>query len=82
MGITININLEDVTDFLDDLIEAAQDNLKSYEDFDGEKFQLADFRKMDSWEAFLYGVANGKRDQLEHLKDYVEEKIEELQNGY
>jgi len=78
MGITLNIDSNEVLDFLEDLIDEAQDNLKSYEEFDGEKFQLADFRKMGSWDAFLYGVAHGKKDQLEYLKDYIEAKIEEF----
>lgn len=82
MGITLNIDLDEVLEFLDDLIEAAEDNLKSYEDFDGEIFHLANLKNMHSMEAFLYGVANGKKDQLQSLKDYVEAKVEEFKNGY
>lgn len=78
MSVTLNVELDDVLDFLDDLLDEAQDNLTSYEEFDGDKFQLADFRKMEPFDAFLYGVANGKRDQLEFIKALVESKVEEI----
>lgn len=78
MTIMINVELDDVLDHLDDLIDEAQDNLSTYEEFDGEMFQLADFRKMQPFDAFLYGIANGKKDQLEEIKAYIESAFEDV----
>ena len=78
MSIILNVCLDDVIDYLDSLIEEAEDNLKTYEEFDGEKFQLYDFRKMEPFDAFLYGVANGKKDVLDMLIKEVEERADNI----
>lgn len=63
--------------FLEELIEQAQLNVWDYEEFHG-KTKLANIPAMASIDSFLYGVASGKLQQLEYLKQMVEARIEEL----
>lgn len=62
--------------FLDELIGKAQVNVYDYEEFYQDR--LANIPKMQPMDAFLYGVASGKLDQLEYLRTLVETRIEEL----
>jgi hypothetical protein len=57
-------------EFLDNLIEQAQANVYDYEEFYEDR--IADIRKMQPMDAFLYGVATGKLQQVEYFKQLVE----------
>jgi hypothetical protein len=61
-------------EYLDDLVEKAQTNIDEYEGFHGNK--LADFRKLESFDAFLYGVASGKLDTLKNMRGIVLEMMD------
>lgn len=76
--IVFELTVDDILDYLDDLIEEAENNLATYENFDPNYFNATNIKNLDAKDAFLYGVANGKRDQLETLRDLVEGYIEEL----
>jgi hypothetical protein len=58
-------------EFLDDLIEKAQLNVYDYEEFHTNK--LADIRKMDPMDSFLYGVATGKLDVARNMRALISE---------
>jgi hypothetical protein len=62
--------------FLDDLISKAQVNVFDYEEFYEDR--LANIPEMQPTDAFLYGVASGKLDQLDYLRQLVESRMEEL----
>lgn len=78
MDIRITVKAEEVLEYLEDLIYEAASNVESFEQYDEDVFKLADFRKMDPWDAFLYGIATGKKDQLELLYTLIQNKIREL----
>jgi hypothetical protein len=61
-------------EFLDDVVEKAQLNVYEYEEFHENK--LADFRKWDSKDIFLYGVASGKLDMAKDLRDLIKELMD------
>ena len=62
--------------FLDDLLEQAEVNIADYEEFHGDR--LAHIPSMAPMDAFLYGVASGKLQQLEYIKQLVEARTGEL----
>lgn len=66
------------TEFLDDLVDACQDNVDQYEDF--HEGHLADIRKLDAMDAFLYGLASGKLDMALYLRDLVTELLVRFNN--
>ena len=70
------IDAKKYLDLLDDLIEQAQSNVWEYEEFHENK--LANIPAMSSMDAFLYGVASGKLQQLEYLRLQVEARLEQL----
>lgn len=78
MDTMLTVRGQDVLDFLNGLIQEATVNVASYEDYDGEKFNLANFRSMEPWDSFLYGIATGKKDQVEYLYTLVEAKLRSL----
>jgi len=60
----------DLVIFLERLKEQAQVNVWDYEDFHEDK--LADIRNLQPVDAFLYGVASGKLQQVEYLIQLIE----------
>ena len=62
--------------FLDDALDKMRVNLWEYEEFHGEE-HLADMRRMNPMDAFLYGVARGKVDMLEDLRLTMVDKLNE-----
>ena len=58
-------------EFLDGLIEKAQLNVYDYEEFHTNK--LADIRKLDPLDAFLYGIATGKLDTARNMRELIRE---------
>lgn len=58
-------------EFISTLIEQAQTNVYEYEEFYEDR--LADIRRMQPMDAFLYGVASGKLQQLEYIKQLIED---------
>lgn len=57
-------------EFLEELINQAQLNVYDYEEFYEDR--IADMRKMQPMDAFLYGVATGKLQQAEYFKQLIE----------
>jgi hypothetical protein len=78
MDIRLTVKAEEVLEYLENLIDEASENVATFEYYDGTTFKLADFRKMDPWDAFLYGIATGKKDQLELLYALIQQKIRQL----
>jgi hypothetical protein len=70
------IDAEKYLAFLDELVKKAQVNVWEYEEFHEDR--LADIPSMNPMDSFLYGVASGKLQQLEYLRDMVEARKEEL----
>jgi hypothetical protein len=62
--------------FLEELIEKARVNVLDYEEVYED--HLANIPKLPPLDAFLYGVASGKLQQLEYLRDMVEAREKEL----
>ena len=60
-------------EFLDDLVEKAQLNVYEYEEFHQDR--LADIRKMDPFDSFLYGIATGKLDVATGMRDFIRDVI-------
>lgn len=75
-GAAVLLNSEKFLAFLESLIDQAQGNVWEYEDF--HENRLANIPAMDPMDSFLYGVASGKLQQLEYLKQLVETRMEEL----
>jgi hypothetical protein len=61
------------TEFLDDLVDACQDNVDQYEEF--HQGNLADIRKLEPMDSFLYGLASGKLDMVVSLRDLITELL-------
>jgi hypothetical protein len=61
------------TEFLDNLVDACQDNVDEYEGF--YEGHLADIRRLDSMDAFMYGLASGKLDMAISLRDLITELL-------
>lgn len=70
------IDSDKYLDLLDDLIEQAKINVWEYEEFHEDK--LANIPNLNPMDSFLYGIASGKLQQLEYLKQMVESRVEEL----
>ena len=68
------IDGEKLLDFIDELIKQAQVNVADYEEFHGDK--LADIPRLPPLDAFLYGVASGKLDQLVYIAQLFEALLE------
>ena len=75
------VSSEDVLRFLEDTIFVEIEKLAMWEEFDGQEFQLADVRTMQPLDAFLYGIATGRKHMAEELLSYVEEQITELNHA-
>lgn len=58
-------------EYIDDLVDKAQANVDDYEHFHDKR--LADMRKMDPMDSFLYGVASGKLEATKNLRDVIVE---------
>ena len=67
---------EEFLAFLDQLVDQAQINVWDYEEFHEDR--LANIRDMNPMDSFLYGIATGKLQQVEYLRDMVAERIKEL----
>lgn len=74
----ISVDIDEVFEFLEDMITEAQANLMSYEEFDSKfnRFKMTDIRQLEPFDAFLYGLANGKRDVVEALRLELEERVD------
>ena len=70
------IDAEKYLAFLDELVKKAQVNVWEYEEFHEDR--LAHIPSMEPTDSFLYGVASGKLQQLEYLRDMVEAREKEL----
>lgn len=68
------------SEFLDSLIDKAEANVQDYEEFHGP--QLANIPDMNPMDSFLYGVGNGKLEQLKYLKLLVDEAIKQKQDEW
>jgi hypothetical protein len=66
----MTIDYEGFLEFINMLLTKAEHNIHTWEEVGVNR--MADFRKMDPWDAFLYGVASGKKDQLDYLKTLLE----------
>ena len=75
-GVVVLIDGEKFLILLEEMIEQAQLNIWDYEEFHQDN--LANIPAMASMDAFLYGVASGKMQQLEYIKQMVETRMDEL----
>ena len=64
------LDLEGFLEFINMLLVKAEQNIVTWEEVGIDR--MTDFRKLDPWDAFLYGVASGKKDQLDYLKMLLE----------
>jgi hypothetical protein len=75
-GVVVQIDSEKYLDLLDDIHDQAKTNVEEYEGF--HQGRLANIRDMDPMDAFLYGIATGKLQQIDYIIDMVEQRKQDL----